>query len=220
MKLNKYGLNYINSYKYDILIVLCIVIMFYCFLVIYFNFQNYSLGTHYIFDNSNSVFTTIIIGLISLIGIIFNLKDNDKLRRDQEMKNNLELKQKHVNYRMLFKQEVFSNLSILKDYNDSIYFGGFDVLNKPPCLDIAWKSLYSELPSIFNENELKILMKFYQGIENLLDDNIWMEPVSSNADSTLRSTENLFRVINNKHMIRNIIREILNLEDKLSFLDG
>ena len=120
---------------------------------------------------------------------------------------------------MLFKQEVFINLSILKDYNDSIYFGGFDVLNKPPCLDIAWKSLYSELPSIFNENELKILMNFYQCIENLLDDNIWIEPVSSNVDSTLHSAENFIRVNNNKQMIKSIIREILNLEDKLSFLD-
>ena len=100
------------------------------------------------------------------------------------------------------------------------------ILMKPECSNTAWKFLYTNLPEAFNENELKILIKFYEKIEDLLDDECWLKfnnakyiGAFENIRMEIEFTEEDFEEAKNKKKsIKEIITEVLSYEKDLSFL--
>lgn len=228
-------INYLRSYKYDILIVFFIIIICLCLINIYYNFEdndnrNIYKNTDITFESINSVFASLIIGSISAIGILFNLKDNEKLRNEYAQERRFEsdnIKKKHANLRLLIKHEVLDNLNHAKLYRDDIDVNEISIIYMPPCKNQAWNSIYTELPSIYDEKELNILIKFYYNIDKILDEKNWLEPVQGESQGVIKGALtnrspltqfDIDAIKNNKIKILKILDEIIKLEDKLEFL--
>lgn len=226
---------YLKSYKYCILTVIFIIIICFCLLNIYFNFENHnnndtSKNTDTTFESINSIFTSLIIGSISAIGILFNLQDNEKLRNEYAQEKKIEsdnIKKKHVNLRLLIKHEVLDNLNHAKAFRDTIDINEISIILMPPYKNQAWNSIYRELPSIFDENELNILIKFYYNIDELLDEKNWLKTVHGEPQGVIKGAltyrdeltqYDIDAIKNNKIKILKILDEIIKLEDKLQFL--
>ena len=182
------------------------------------------------FESINSVFTSLIIGSISAIGILFNLKDNEKLRNEYAQERKFEsdnIKKKDANLRLLIKHEVLDNLNHAKLYRDDIDVNEISIIYMPPCKNQAWNSIYTELPSIYDEKELNILIKFYYNIDKILDEKNWLEPVQGESQGVIKGALtnrspltqfDIDAIKNNKIKILKILDEIIKLEDKLEFL--
>ena len=228
-------INYLRSYKYDILIVFFIIIICFCLVNIYYNFEDNDNMDIYknmdiTFESINSVFTSLIIGSISAIGILFNLKDNEKLRNEYAQERKFEsdnIKKKDANLRLLIKHEVLDNLNHAKLYRDDIDVNEISIIYMPPCKNQAWNSIYTELPSIYDEKELNILIKFYYNIDKILDEKNWLEPVQGESQGVIKGALtnrspltqfDIDAIKNNKIKILKILDEIIALEDKLEFL--
>lgn len=228
-------INYLKSHKYCILTIIFIIIICFCLLNIYFNFENHnnndtSKNTNTTFESINSIFTSLIIGSISAIGILFNLKDNERLRNKYAQEKKIEsdnIKKKHANLRLLIKHEVLDNLNHAKSFRDTIDVNEISIIFMPPCKNQAWNSIYSELPSIFDKNELNILIKFYYNIDELLDEKNWLKTVNGEPHGVIKGAltyrdeltqYDMDAIKNNKIKILKILDEIIKLEDKLQFL--
>lgn len=104
--------------------------------------------------------------------------------------------------------------------NDGNYIG------KLPCKTHAWNSLYTDLPAVFDEKDLSILIKFYYEIEKLLDDRNWLEFNESNEIGAIKGltyirvlTEfDMDKIKENKIMISKILNNILELKEELNFI--
>ena len=105
--------------------------------------------------------------------------------------------------------------------NDGNYIG------KLPCKTHAWNSLYTDLPAVFDEKDLSILIKFYYEIEKLLDDRNWLEFNESNEIGAIKGSTYNIRVLTefdmdkikeNKIMISKILNNILELKEELNFI--
>ena len=129
----------------------------------------------------------------------------------------------------MISREVFNNLNTLKDYNSKINMEDKSILMKPECSDTAWKSLYYNLPEAFGENELGFLIKFYEKIEELLDDKSWLKFTNAKPIGAFENyrmivrcfTEKDLEEINtHKKFIKEIINSTLLLERNLSFLES
>ena len=97
----------------------------------------------------------------------------------------------------------------------------------PPCKNPAWNSIYSKLPSIYDEKEMDILIKFYYNIDKILDEKNWLEPVQGESQGVIKGALtnrspltqfDIDAIKNNKIKILKILDEIIKLEDKLEFL--
>lgn len=216
---------FIKNQKYNILIIILGIILGICIYTILINLQNENITQPDIINSYSSFF----IGIISIIGILFNLSDNEKLRNEsKEMKQHAINQQniKNNNIKLLISTEVFKNLSTLKYYYSKINMEEKSFLVKPECSDIVWKSLYTNLPEVFKENELKQLIEFYEKIDLLLDDKSWLqltnaESIGAFADiiMTTKFTEKDFEEAKaNKIFIKEHIENTLLLEKELSFL--
>lgn len=155
--------------------------------------------------------------------------DNEKLineSKDLEKKEANRITVKNNNIRLLISNEIFNNLKKLNDYNSKINMDDKSILMKPECSNTAWKFLYTNLPEAFNENELKILIKFYEKIEDLLDDESWLKfnnakyiGAFENIRMEIEFTEEDFEEAKiHKKFIKEIITEVLSYEKDLSFL--
>lgn len=228
-------INYLKSYKYYILIGIFIIIICFSLVNIYSNFEDHNNKDIYknmdiTFESINSVFTSLIIGSISAIGILFNLKDNEKLRNEYAQERKFEsdnIKKKDANLRLLIKHEVLDNLNHAKLYHDDIDVNEISIIYMPPCKNQAWNSIYTELPSIYDEKELNILIKFYYNIDKILDERNWLKPVNGEAQGVIKGALthrgpitqfDKDAIKNNKINILRILDEIIKLEDKLEFL--
>ena len=128
----------------------------------------------------------------------------------------------------MISHEVFNNLNNLKDYNSKINMEDTSILTKPECSDNAWKSLYANLPEAFGENELGILIKFYEKIGELLDQESWLRFTNAESIGAFENCrmlvkcfteEDLKEIKAHKKFIKEIITSTLLLEKDLSFLE-
>lgn len=232
----------IETQKYAIIIVILFIILIFCIIKIHLNFVNYDEEKVILFENMNTIYTTILIGLITSIGIVFNLRDNDKLRKEQEKENNLRIereetekelylarkRKRNINIKILIKTEIFNNFDILRELSSGMDFGKTNIIQKPNCTINAWKSCYNELPSIFNEDELKTLVEAYFALEKLLDDKNWLNPPKGEPQDAMGeimeiqkplTNYNFETIQNNKIHISKMIDEILDYEENLHFLE-
>lgn len=216
---------FIKKHKYKILIVILILILAFCIYIILTSLQNENITQPDIVNSYSSFF----IGIISIIGILFNLSDNEKLRNESKEIKLHEINQQNIknnNIKLLISTEVFKNLSTLKYYYSKINMEEKSILVKPDCSNSTWNSLYTNLPEVFKENELELLIKFYEKIDLLLDDASWLQ--FRNARS-IGAFENIRMEIDfteidfeeadsNKKFIKKQIESTLMLEKELSFL--
>lgn len=218
---------FIKNNKYHILLILLIIILIICIHIILINLQNETIAKPDIVNSFSSFF----IGIISIIGIIFNLRDNEKLRIEtKEMKQNEinYLNNKNENVKLLISHEVFENLSVLKDYNSKINMKDeTSILMKPMCFNTAWNSLYKNLPEVFKKEELILLIKFYEEIMLLLDDSSWLEFNNGESEGAFKKVHMRVRVFTeydlkeislHKKFIKEHVENILSLESDLKFL--
>ena len=156
--------------------------------------------------------------------IIYRTVDEAAILKEQ---NRIAAKNKNI--RLMISREVFNNLNTLKDYNSKINMEDKSILMKPECSDTAWKSLYYNLPEAFGENELGFLIKFYEKIEELLDDKSWLKFTNAKPIGAFENyrmivrcfTEKDLEEINtHKKFIKEIINSTLLLERNLSFLES
>ena len=173
-----------------------------------------------------NLYTTLLIALISLIGIILNLKDKKLLWKDRKDKLDY-INKKHENTALFIKYEVLDNLDIVEESLPGIDMDDNICIGKLPCKNHAWNTLYKELPGVFDKNELNILIKFYQEIDKLLDDRNWLKSVESKEigaiESSLVQTNpltgfDLEKIKNNKILISKILNNILELKCELNFI--
>ena len=130
---------FFKNKKYNILILILLLILSICVYIILSNLQNENISSHEIVNS----FTSFFIGNISIIGIIFNLRDNEKLRNESKeikMHEIDQLKTKNNNIKLLISHEVFNNINTLKEYNSKINIEDTSILMKPKCFNSAWKS--------------------------------------------------------------------------------
>lgn len=216
---------FLRNHKYTILIVILGIILIFCIYTILINLQNENITQQDIVNSYSSFF----IGIISIIGILFNLSDNEKLRSETKEMKLYEINQqntKYENIKLLISHEVSKNLSILKDYDSKINMEDKSILVKPNCSNSAWKSLYTTLPDVFEEIELELLIKFYEKIDLLLDNTSWLQfrnAKSIGAFENIRMEIDFTEVdfeeaASNKKFIKNHIESTLLLEKDLSFL--
>lgn len=216
---------FFKNKKYYFLIIIQSILLAICIFVIFSNLQNEKIKV----ENIINSFTSFLMGIIAMMSITFNLMDNEKLRnesKDLEKKEANRITVKNNNIRLLISNEIFNNLKKLNDYNSKINMDDKSILMKPECSNTAWKFLYTNLPEAFNENELKILIKFYEKIEDLLDDESWLKfnnakyiGAFENIRMEIEFTEEDFEEAKiHKKFIKEIITEVLSYEKDLSFL--
>lgn len=216
----------IKDNKYYILIAILISLLLICIYVIFSNLQTEKIAV----ENIVNSFTSFFIGLITIIGITFNLRDNEKLRnetKDMKIKEQNKIDTKNKNIRLLISHEVLNNLNNLKEYNSKINMEDKSILMPPECSDTTWKSLYAHLPEAFGECELGFLIKFYEKIEELLDDDSWLKfnnakPIGAFENIRMEidgfTEQDLEEAKNHKKFIKKIITDALSLERHLYFL--
>ena len=101
------------------------------------------------------------------------------------------------------------------------------ILMPPECSNSTWKSLYVSLPEAFEEKELEILIKFYEKIGELLNDDNWLKFTNATpigAFENYRMTvegfteEDFEEAKNHKKFIKELITNTLSLKKELFFL--
>ena len=209
------------------MLTVLIIILIICITITLTNLQSEAITQPDIVNSFSSFF----IGIISIIGIIFNLRDNEKLRIETK-----EMKLDEINYRnnknenikLLISHEVFENINTLKDYNSRINMKDETIpLMKPLCFNNAWNSLYESLPEVFEKDELELLIKFYEEIKLLLDDNSWLEFNNGESEGAFKKISMQVRVFTeydlkeifiHKTFIKEHVENTLSLESDLKFL--
>ena len=219
-------LNFINKHVYSILIIALILTIGFFIFKIYLNIKGYSDDNKDIFEAYNGLYTTLIIASITLIGILFNLRDNRILRNQQSQERIDELdriNKRQENIRLLISIEVNNNLDILREFKSDINYLNPYPIEKPSCTVTAWNSSYDDLASVFSKDELRILMEFYGKLEKLLDDKNWLKrnngKVNRSSKSFANQPINFLSIRNNKTFILDFVEKILSLEYELDFLE-
>ena len=216
---------FFKNKKYNILIAILLLILSICVYIILSNLQNENMPSREIVNS----FTSFFIGIISIIGIIFNLRDNEKLRNESKEIKMYEIDQRNTknnNIKLLISHEVFNNINTLKEYNSKINIEDTSILMKPKCFNTAWKSLYMNLPEVFKENELEPLIKFYEEIDLLLDDKNWLKLNNAEPEGTFKNgrlkvnvftEEGLKEISHHKKFIKKHVERSLSTEKDLKF---